>query len=55
MVRFVLNNRLTTPAGGNDFYESSVMYPDLVLRDLVKIFYPDLVPEEFHYYQRLAD
>ena len=49
------NNRLTTPAGGNDFYESSVMYPDLVLRDLVKIFYPDLVPEEFHYYQRLAD
>ena len=41
--------------GGNDFYESSVVHPDLVLRDLVKIFHPELVPEDFVYYQRLAD
>ena len=49
------NNRLSTANGGNDFYESSVVHPDLVLRDLVKIFHPDLVPEDFVYYQRLAD
>lgn len=49
------NNRLVTAAGGNDFYESSVMHPDWVLRDLLKIFYPDLVPEDYVYYQRLAD
>lgn len=50
----VFNNNLrATPGGGNDFYESGVVHPDLVLRDLVKIFYPDLVPEEFVYYRKL--
>ena len=35
----VYNNTLrTTPEGGNDFWESGVMRPDLILSDLVTIF-----------------
>lgn len=40
--------------GGLDYYESGVANPHLVLKDLVKIFYPDLLPEhELYYYQQL--
>lgn len=46
-------DRRTNAAGGNDYWESGVVHPDLVLRDLVKIFHPELVPEEFVYYRRL--
>lgn len=38
------NNRRNTPGGGNDFYESGVMHPDIVLKDLIKVFYPDSFP-----------
>ena len=41
------NNSRTNAAGGNDYYESAVVNPDLVLRDLVKIFHPELVEEDF--------
>jgi iron complex transport system substrate-binding protein len=47
------NNRRTTPMGGNDYYESAVVNPDIILRDLVKILHPDLVDEDFVYYQQL--
>ncbi|MCM1532675.1 MAG: hypothetical protein NC114_10460, partial [Ruminococcus flavefaciens] len=47
------NNRRSTATGGNDFYESAIMHPDLVLRDLIKIFYPEKVDEELVYYQQL--
>lgn len=47
------NNRRTTPAGGNDYYESAVVHPDIVLRDLVKIFHPELVEDDFVYYHKL--
>ena len=46
-------DRRTNAAGGNDFWESGVVCPDLVLRDLVKIFHPELVGEEFVYYRKL--
>lgn len=37
----VYNNNLKLSAGGgNDFYESGVMRPDLVLKDLIKLFHP---------------
>ena len=44
---------LSTPGGGNDFYESGVLNPDLVLRDMIKIFHPELVDEPFIYYKKL--
>ena len=45
------NNRRQTPAGGSDFWESGVVRPDLVLRDLRTIFSGDSVPT--CYYKRL--
>ena len=47
------NNLRVNAAGGNDYYESAVVNPDLVLRDLVKIFHPELVEEDFVYYKQL--
>lgn len=47
------NNARTNAAGGNDYWESGVVHPDLVLRDLVKIFHPELVEEPFVYYKQL--
>jgi iron complex transport system substrate-binding protein len=40
-------------AGGNDFWESGVVNPDLILRDLIKIFHPELIPEDFYYYIKI--
>lgn len=47
------NNLKTTAAGGNDYFESGVVNPDIILRDLVKIFHPELVEEDFVYYKQL--
>lgn len=52
---YIYNNTLrVNEAGGNDFYESGIMHPDLVLHDLVKIFHPELVDDTpFYYYTKL--
>jgi iron complex transport system substrate-binding protein len=47
------NNLRINEFGGNDFWESGVVNPHLVLRDLVKIFHPDSINHSFVYYQRL--
>lgn len=47
------NNLLATPGGGNDFYESGIVNPDLILRDLIKAFHPQIVNEDFVYYHHL--
>lgn len=48
------NNRRTNSAGGNDYYESGVMHPDLILRDLITIFHPEIFPgDTLTYYHRL--
>ena len=48
------NNRRSTSGGGNDFYESGIMHPDVILADLISIFHPDLMPGyEPRYYTRL--
>ncbi len=47
------NNARTNAAGGNDYFESGVVHPELVLRDLIKIFHPELVEEDFVYYKQL--
>ena len=44
----------TTDGGGNDYWESGIVNPDLVLADMVKIFHPSLADDiEFTYYKRL--
>ena len=51
--RLYNNNLKSTPGGGNDCYESGIVNPDLILRDLIKIFHPEFISEEFVYYRHL--
>ena len=53
--RHVFNNRKRiTASGGNDYFESSIAHPDLLLTDLIKAVQPELVPnEDFTYIQPL--
>lgn len=47
------NNLRTTAGGGNDFWESAVVKPDVVLRDLIRIFHPELDKGALYYYRHL--
>ncbi|MDZ7694181.1 MAG: ABC transporter substrate-binding protein [Balneolaceae bacterium] len=48
------NNRRMSSSGGNDFWESGVVHPEIVLADLIKILHPSLLPDyELYYYQKL--
>jgi len=48
------NNLKSTATGGNDFFESAIVNPDLVLGDLVKILHPSVADGlEFAYYKQL--
>ena len=47
------NNRRTNPSGGNDYWESGVIHPDLILQDLIRIFHPELTDAEPTYYRKL--
>ncbi len=51
----VYNNNLRSASdGGNDYWESGVIHPDLILSDLVKIFHPELAAaREFNYYKEV--
>jgi iron complex transport system substrate-binding protein len=47
-------NARVSEAGGMDYFESGVANPDVILKDLIKIFYPELLPEHtLFYYQQL--
>lgn len=61
--RIYNNDARMSPGGGNEFWESSVAMPDVVLGDLMRILYPD-IPDlqasgthpqdnELYYYRRL--
>ncbi len=48
------NNRLNEN-GGNDYWETGVTNPHLILADLIKILHPELLPDhELYFYQKLA-
>ncbi len=43
-----------TEGGGNDYYETGVIEPHVVLKDVVKIFHPELLPDhQLVYYNQL--
>ncbi|WP_290539816.1 ABC transporter substrate-binding protein [Alistipes sp.] len=49
-------NRRMNSAGGNDYWESGVVRPDVVLHDLIAILHPEVLDEndrETYYYRRL--
>lgn len=39
-----INNKREKPTGGNDYWESGINRPDLLLKDIVKILHPELFP-----------
>lgn len=48
------NNARENENQGNDYYESGVIHPDILLADLIHIFHPELLPDhELYYYQKL--
>ncbi len=47
------NNLKINTANGNDYWESGVINPHVVLADLIKIFHPNLIEHELVYYKRL--
>ena len=48
------NNRRLSPLGGNDFWETGVVEPHLLLADMIKILHPDRLPtHQLKYYLRL--
>ncbi len=47
-------NKRMSPAGGNDFWETGAVRPDLVLHDLINIFHPGLLESDtMYFYQKL--
>jgi iron complex transport system substrate-binding protein len=48
------NNKRVNKEGGNDYWESGIVSPHLVLADLIRIFHPDLMPDKnLYYYKKL--
>lgn len=48
------NNKRSNPVGGNDYWESGIARPDLLLKDLIKIAHPTLLEDyELTYTEKL--
>lgn len=47
------NNKRLNVNGGNDYWESGVINPHIILKDLIEIFHPELIEHELYYYQKL--
>ncbi len=48
------NNNLLSETGGNAFYESGVVEPEVILEDMICIFHPQLLPSHrLKYYRKL--
>jgi len=48
------NNARSNAKGGNDYFESGIANPDVILEDLIKIFHPELLPDhQLYYYHQL--
>ncbi len=46
------NRKRITPAGGNDYWETAVVRPDILLMDMVAILHPEMLPGYTHYFYR---
>jgi iron complex transport system substrate-binding protein len=47
------NDNRINGAFGNDYWESGVASPQVILKDLIKIFHPQLIEHEIYYYRKL--
>jgi iron complex transport system substrate-binding protein len=49
------NNARVNKTGGNDYWESGISNPDIVLSDLIKILHPEILPNhQLFYYRKLS-
>jgi iron complex transport system substrate-binding protein len=53
--RIYTYNARVNDFGGNDYWQSGVVHPDIILADLVKILHPELLPDHELYYYRHLD
>ena len=52
--RLYNRDRRVNAAGANDYWESGMVRPDVILADLIRIFHPDLLPDhQLYYYRKL--
>lgn len=52
--RIYNNNKLVARGIANDYYESGITNPHVILADMIKILHPELLPDhQSHYYQQL--
>ncbi|MBN2731005.1 MAG: ABC transporter substrate-binding protein [Balneolaceae bacterium] len=52
--RIYNNNKRMSPAGGNDFWETGVVRPDLILSDLITILHPEVMESDsLYFYQKV--
>jgi iron complex transport system substrate-binding protein len=50
----IFNSNLRSNGYGDDFWESGIVNPDIILKDLIKIFHPQIIPDhDFFYYRHL--
>lgn len=48
------NNKRMSKNGGNDYWESGIVNPHLILKDLIAIFHPELIENhQLYYYKKL--
>lgn len=48
------NRRMNEEGLGNDYFESGIVHPHLILSDVVKILHPELLPDyKLYYYKKL--
>ena len=51
---FSMRNRVT-PEGNNDYWESGIAHPEILLKDMVKIVHPEVLPSYTLYYYKQLD
>jgi iron complex transport system substrate-binding protein len=49
------NNARQNSAGGNAFWETGIVKPHVLLKDLIEIFHPELLNHDLYYYQNLKN
>ncbi|MCD7962896.1 MAG: ABC transporter substrate-binding protein [Rikenellaceae bacterium] len=48
------NTKRSTPEGGSDFWEAGAVMPDVILKDIIDILHPGLIPEhELYFFSKL--
>ncbi len=47
------NDKRVNAKSGNDYWESGVINPHIILKDLIEIFHPQLIEHDLYYYRKL--